>query len=385
MNTVPAISPAARPETRSFDFFFDRLETCLRKGRGFSLFHADASFVQDFAEGCQRRGLAPFTISLSAVQNGSVDASAWSAAAKSAFVVLIQDLSYAEFVELADLSADRLVFPLWFRRIPICFFSWLGREAYETNSIQGQDLHQDFPRAIRALLAEQILTLLDRSNIQLDSSALLDPDRPPVLFTPIEEKLRAGLEEHRLDYQPQVRVGRQMVDFLVSMQGGRVIVECESKAYHEPIKEKSLSLAGYPVCRFSGAEIESDIEKCIRTIQEAVHYRTLPAYKIDTDLDPTQQEAVASLSGPIRVLAPAGSGKTKTLVNRILYLLNQGVAAEKILALAFNKKARDEMQERLERRGVRGLEVRTFHSLGYQIVREELGWKFDASNSKRTS
>ncbi len=55
--------------------------------------------------------------------------------------------------------------------------------------------------------------------------------------------------------------------------------------------------------------------------------RTLPAYKMDDDLDPSQQAAVATVSGPIRVLAPAGSGKTKTLVNRILNLLNQGIAA----------------------------------------------------------
>ena len=100
---------------------------------------------------------------------------------------------------------------------------------------------------------------------------------------------------------------------------------------------------------------------------------------------PSQREAVASVSGPIRVLAPAGSGKTKTLVNRILHLLNQGIAAERILALAFNKKARDEMQDRLERRGAEGVEVRTFHSFGYEIVREGSGWTFGGSTQKKTA
>jgi DNA helicase-2/ATP-dependent DNA helicase PcrA len=94
---------------------------------------------------------------------------------------------------------------------------------------------------------------------------------------------------------------------------------------------------------------------------------------------------VQSVAGPIRVLAPAGSGKTKTLINRILNLLNQGIPAEKILALAFNKKARDEMQDRLERKGIHGIEIRTFHSLGYEIVRESLGWTFSGSESKLTS
>ncbi|HJR80965.1 MAG TPA: UvrD-helicase domain-containing protein [Anaerolineales bacterium] len=386
MNELPGFSPRAKPDARSFDFFFDRLDTCLRKGRGFSLFHADAACVADFSAQCERRGLAPFTIYLSSVQSGSGNIPA-----SPGFVILIQDLSYAEFLERAPVIADRIVFPLWFRRTPICFFSWLGSEAYEIPLIKGDDLHRDASRAIRALLAEQTLTLLKRSNYQLASPELLVPGGPVPenLFTPLEEKVRRALETHGLSYQPQVRLGRHAVDFLVDVQASKVVVECESKAFHEPIKdgerEKSLSLAGYPVCRFSGSQIEADAEECIRTIQGAVHDRSLPNYKLDDDLDPSQRDAVATVSGPIRVLAPAGSGKTKTLVNRILYLLNQGIAPERILALAFNKKARDEMQDRLERRGVRGVEVRTFHSFGYEIVREGAGWTFGGSAQKKTA
>ena len=385
-------------DNMSFAFFFDRLDTCLRKGRGFSLFHADAGCVTDFSDECERRGLTPLTIYLSALQNGSGILPAWSALGSPAsqpFVILIQDLSYAQFLDQASLIADRLVFPLWFRRIPICFFSGLGREAYESQPISGDDLHRDFTRVIRALLAEQTLTLLEQSNYQLISPDVLAPGGPlpAILFTPIEEKMQIALEAHGLSYQPQVRLGRQVVDFLVEIQKNRVIVECESKAYHEAPKTSErdasrASLAGYPVCRFSGSEIDADIETCIRTIREAIHYRGLPAHTIDPDLDSDQQAAVASVSGPIRVLAPAGSGKTKTLVNRILHLLNQGIAAERILALAFNKKARDEMQDRLERRGAaggRGVGVRTFHSFGYEIVRDGLGWTFAGSAQKKTA
>jgi DNA helicase-2/ATP-dependent DNA helicase PcrA len=384
MNELPGFLPGINPQPRSFDFFFDRLDTCLRKGRGFSLFQADAACVTDFSEQCERRGMAPFTIPLSSVQTGSGDIPA-----STAFVILVQDLPYAEFMERAAVIADRIVFPPWFRRIPICFFSWLGREAYKAQPMKGDDLHRDPARAIRALLAEQVLTLLERSNYQFASPELLERGGPvpETLFTPVEEKMRAALEAHELSYEPGVRLGRQTVDFLVpvGVQGSQVIVECESKAHHANSKEAGLSLAGYPVCRFSASEIEGDVGKCIRTVQEAVHYRTLPAHELDDDLDPSQQAAVASFSGPIRVLAPAGSGKTKTLVNRILHLLNQGIAAERVLALAFNKKARDEMQDRLERRGVRGVEVRTFHSFGYEIVREGSGWTFGGSTQKKTA
>ena len=315
-----------------------------------------------------------------AVQNGLADIPTASAASASqSFVILIQDLSYAEFLDSASVIADRLVFPLWFRRIPICFFSGLDREAYETPSIQGDDLHRDFSRVIRALLAEQVLTLLERSNYQFDSPDSLDLAGRQPIFTPIEEKLRSALEAHNLSYEPQVRIGRRTVDFLVpvGVQDGKVIVECEGGTYQGSAKDaeraKLTAPEGVPVCRFSASEIEADVDKCIRTIQEATHYRALPAHKMDDDLDPSQQEAVTTVSGPIRVLAPAGSGKTKTLVNRILNLLNQGIAPERILALAFNKKARDEMQDRLERRGGQGVDVRTFHSFGYEIVREGLG------------
>jgi DNA helicase II / ATP-dependent DNA helicase PcrA len=384
MNELPGFSQTSNLEAAplSFDFFFDRLELCLRKGRGFSLFQADDACLAAFAEACEQRGLSPLTIHVSAVQNGTGELPA-----TAGFVILIQDLPYEEFVERGAVLADRIVFPLWFRRIPICFFSGPGREAYRPQPIRGNDLHTDFTRAVRALLAEQVVTLLERSNYQVDTPAQLEPDAPIPLFTPIEDKLRTALEAHNLAYQPQMRLGRQAVDFLVKVQSKQVIAECESKAWHAPLsdEEKSMTLMGVPLCRFSGSEIEADVEKCIRTLQEAAHYRALPAYKIDDDLDPSQQAAVQSISGPVRVLAPAGSGKTKTLVNRILNLLNQGVASERILALAFNKKARDEMQDRLERRGVSGVEVRTFHSFGYEIVRDGSGWTFGGASQKKTA
>ncbi len=43
------------------------------------------------------------------------------------------------------------------------------------------------------------------------------------------------------------------------------------------------------------------------------------------------------------------------------------------------------MQDRLERRGVKGVEMRTLHSFGYEIVREGLGWTFSGSGYKRTA
>ena len=90
-------------------------------------------------------------------------------------------------------------------------------------------------------------------------------------------------------------------------------------------------------------------------------------------LNPEQMLAVRSTKGVVWVSAPAGSGKTKTLINRVLSLLNQGVPANRILVLAYNTKAAVELTERLRLKMADGSElgdvvIRTFHSFGNEIL-----------------
>src|SRR5215210_4962666 len=91
-------------------------------------------------------------------------------------------------------------------------------------------------------------------------------------------------------------------------------------------------------------------------------------------LAPDQRAAATAPPGPILCVAPAGSGKTTTLVARICWLVANGADPERIAAVTFNKRAAQELAERLKTAlapiagdGPRP-RVRTFHALGREIL-----------------
>lgn len=100
------------------------------------------------------------------------------------------------------------------------------------------------------------------------------------------------------------------------------------------------------------------------------------------DLNPEQKIAVSHRSGPLLVLAGAGSGKTRVVVERIISLLKSGVNPSEILAVTFTNKAANEMKERIQAVCSRPPLVTTFHSFGARFLRESiehLGFKSNFS------
>jgi DNA helicase-2/ATP-dependent DNA helicase PcrA len=98
-------------------------------------------------------------------------------------------------------------------------------------------------------------------------------------------------------------------------------------------------------------------------------------------LNEKQKEAVIQTEGPVLIVAGAGAGKTKTIIHRIMHLIENEVNPSSILAITFTNKAGREMKERIIKAFEKNQElflkngkqlpfIKTFHSLGVYIIKE---------------
>ena len=123
---------------------------------------------------------------------------------------------------------------------------------------------------------------------------------------------------------------------------------------------------------------ETLLKKSIRDLErrevESVDTSLLSKkYKIDYSslLNKEQMKALLSTEGQYLVIAGAGSGKTRTIVYRTAWLIENGIPEEKILMVTFTRKASEEMKERLKNiLGVKELKtvVTTFHSFCAKLI-----------------
>lgn len=210
--------------------------------------------------------------------------------------------------------------------------------------------------------------------------------RNEVPQTPIESELSEAMTKLGLRFEEQVRLGKFTADFVVREGDSRLVVEADGAEFHDTKVDQRrdkeiLEDHRFNTLRFSGSKIFFDADACAQEVERFL--KTLAAeeaqyrYENLQQLDPSQQKAVMHGIGHARVLAPAGSGKTRVLVNRVSYLLNSGVRPGSLTAIAFNKKAADQLEERLIQLGVpvaknltdrSGVVVATFNALGYRLL-----------------
>ncbi len=98
--------------------------------------------------------------------------------------------------------------------------------------------------------------------------------------------------------------------------------------------------------------------------------------RVKTELNKEQRAAVVSFNNPIRIIAGAGSGKTKVLTWKISYLVEVAkFNPSRVVALTFTNKAANEMKERVEQligNKINNMIISTFHSLCYRFLIEEM-------------
>jgi DNA helicase II / ATP-dependent DNA helicase PcrA len=98
-----------------------------------------------------------------------------------------------------------------------------------------------------------------------------------------------------------------------------------------------------------------------------------PARDLLAELNAEQGAAATHATGPLLIIAGAGTGKTRTLVYRVAHLLEQGVPPERVLLLTFTRRAAQEMLSRAERLvGSASTRVQggTFHATGHRLLRQ---------------
>lgn len=103
-------------------------------------------------------------------------------------------------------------------------------------------------------------------------------------------------------------------------------------------------------------------------LKDNSHWSSMPSHQVSS-LNQEQLQAVKITEGPLVIVAGPGTGKTKTLINKINYLVEEhSVLPQQILALTFTQRAAREMRERLPEHQV---QVTTFHGWCLKFLEEQ--------------
>jgi len=311
--------------------------------------------------------------------------------------ILFCSLAESQFLSISQKLLYHVFYPLYYTHKPFIFLTSLPAEWFKLQEFQ---LHTEPEIAsfVDELSREHIGEILhDRAICVAEPGQLsLETFASKIPMTPIEEQMAEALKKKGIPYTPQAAVGKYRVDFLISLRHSNqhLAVECDGKAYHTPEqdhqRDNALKQEGIlEILHFTGSQIYRNADACARQVERRLQtvIPSVPHYQLD-ELDESQRKALEQPLGPVRVLAPAGAGKTRVLVNRVFKLINDGVPPESILLLAFNTKAREQMIQKLNEKNVpvtkkldkSGVAVHTFNSFGHWYISEALnGWELENS------
>ncbi len=208
--------------------------------------------------------------------------------------------------------------------------------------------------------------------VRVDATAPLDElhaawlqRRPVVLelgLSKAELKQRQRWEGQVYELTPEFEFERERLHFL-TWANNYDFTSGELVWWHDRLAARlgsSLTCDGGPRGDLAGLHRES--------VDAGVAEPTRAGPRTGLALAPDQAAAVLHGSGPARILAPAGSGKTRVLTERLRHLLvDRGYEKERVTALAYNRRAADEMRQRTADFSPR---ISTLHALGFGLQRD---------------
>jgi DNA helicase II / ATP-dependent DNA helicase PcrA len=127
---------------------------------------------------------------------------------------------------------------------------------------------------------------------------------------------------------------------------------------------------------FADFEVREELEKELeRRLTESDLDGRSPLRNFEPIADDDQRAVINSRSQTVRIVAPAGAGKTQTLINRILSLVSAGARPERILCLTFDNSAANALKEKVNSQTETGLspeqfQITTLNAFGFRILRE---------------
>jgi len=192
------------------------------------------------------------------------------------------------------------------------------------------------------------------------------------------------IEKHNSKDDDSLEEKENLLDsFLSNLQA----FESEAPANVE-VSSKELAIinpSDYPEIEIDRATEEKikELQTISRRIEDKDDQSAIPAvipqgknYEVDYKncLNDDQLKAIITLKGPLLVIAGAGTGKTRVIVHRLSYMIENGIDPHKILLLTFTRKAANEMMNRAETllngKSLKGMIGGTFHSFASYVLRK---------------
>ena len=198
------------------------------------------------------------------------------------------------------------------------------------------------------LLALEELAYLLQSHCELPAPQI-DKDSTSMYLTPIERRLAQALRTAKIPFQVQVPLDRFVVDFLID---NHLVVECDGESWHDPATDEKrdarLRELNFKVIRFTGRAIVRDPSHCVSRIRDERKLNHVPVLNARIEMTSAQRNAATHIDGPAIVVAPAGSGKTRVIEERVRRLIASGVEPGRICVVSFTNAAVNEVSERLQ-------------------------------------